>query len=123
MVDEENVKGSKQKGLHKYSNAHDSVNWEEGSTGLVWHRSCKIEICRERKLQQVLNKKRKNYANAVKQDVQTKRPSTPPRKTTRQSVGIVHLKNVCIWCMKGDDSSKHPKRDKFYNICENFYKF
>ena len=25
--------------------------------------------------------------------------------------------------MKGDDSSKHPKRDKFYEIREDFYKF
>ena len=34
--------------------------------------------------------KRKNDARAVKQEVQIERPSAPPRKTTRQSVGIVH---------------------------------
>ena len=44
----------------------------------------------EGKLQQVLNRKRENDANAVKQEVQIERPSAPPRKTTRQSVGIVH---------------------------------
>ena len=41
-------KNSKWKGLDKYSNVYGSVDWEEGSAGLVWHKSCKVEICRER---------------------------------------------------------------------------
>ena len=50
-VDWENlkVKASKWKGLDKYSHVYDSVVWEEGSTGR--RKSCKIEICGERKLQ------------------------------------------------------------------------
>ena len=56
----------------------------------MWHKSCKTEICREKKLQQALDKKRKNDAKAVKQEVQIERPSAPPRKMTHQSVGIVH---------------------------------
>ena len=27
-----------------------------------------------------------------------------------------------MWCMKGDDSSKHPKWDKFYKICEDKFR-
>ena len=41
-------KNSKWKGLDKYSNVYGSVDWEEGSAGYVWHKSCKVEICRER---------------------------------------------------------------------------
>ena len=39
-VDLENlkVKASKWKGIDKYSNVYDSVDWEEGSAGLVWHK-------------------------------------------------------------------------------------
>ena len=85
----------------------------------MWHKSCKIEICRERKLQQALNRKRKKDANAVKQEVQIQHPSAPPCKTTCQSVGIIPQKNLCIWCMKGDDLSKDPKWDKFCKICED----
>ena len=103
------VKASKWKGLDKYNNVYESDDWEEGSAGLVWHKSCKIETCGERKLQQALKRKRKNDANAVKQEVQIEHSPAPPSKTTRQNVGIVHQKNHCIWCMKGDDSSKHPK--------------
>ena len=75
VVDWENlkVKVSKWKGLDKYSNVYDSVDGEEGSSWLVWHKPCKIEICRERKLQQALYSKRKNDANAVKQEVQIER--------------------------------------------------
>ena len=111
-------KASQLKGLDKYSNVYCSVDWEEASVGLLWHNSCKIEICGERKLQQALNRKRKNDAKAVKAEVQIERLSVPPGKATRQSVGVVHQKNLCIWFMKEDDSSKHPKRDKFYKICE-----
>ena len=57
---------------------------------------------------------KKKWCKCSKQEVQIERPSAPPCKTTCQSVGIVHQKNLCIWCMKGDDSSKHPKRDKFH---------
>ena len=81
---------SKWKGLDKCSNVYGSVDWEEGSAGLVWHKSCKVKICRERELQQALDRKGKNDARAVKQEVQIERPSPPLRKTTRQSVGIVH---------------------------------
>ena len=35
---------------------------------------------RERELQQALDRKRKNDARAVKQEVQIERPSAPPRK-------------------------------------------
>ena len=62
---------------------------------------------------------KKNDAKAVKAEVQIERLSVPPGKATRQIVGVVHQKNLCIWCMKGDHSSKHPKRDKFYKICED----
>ena len=118
VVDWENikVKASKLKGLDKYIKIYDSADWEEGSAGLLWHKSCKIKICRERKLQETLYRKRKIFANAVKQEVQIERPSAPPRKTSPQSVGIVHAKNIWTWCMKGDDSSKIPKWEKFYKI-------
>ena len=58
------VKASKWKGLDKYSKVYDSVDWEESSAGFVWHKSCEIEICRERELQQALDRK-KNDANPV----------------------------------------------------------
>ena len=38
-------KNSKWKVLDKYSNVYGSVDWEEGSAGLVWHKSCKVEVC------------------------------------------------------------------------------
>ena len=56
-------KNSKWKVLDKYSNVYGSVDWEEGSAGLVWHKSCKVEVCREREwereLQQALDRKKK----------------------------------------------------------------
>ena len=47
-------KASKWKGLGKCSNDYNNVEWEEGSAGLVWHKS--IELYWERKLKQVLNR-------------------------------------------------------------------
>ena len=95
VVDWENlkVKTSKWKGLDKYSNVYDSVDWQEGSAGLVWHKSCKTELRRERKLQQALNRERIDDANAVKQEIQIERPSTQnnsPKCWNRLS------ENLCI---------------------------
>ena len=45
-----NIKASRWKGLDSNSIVYDSVDWEEGSAGLHWHKSCKIEIYGERKL-------------------------------------------------------------------------
>ena len=39
-----NVKASKWKGLDKYSNAYDSVDWKECSVGLVWHTSSLLVV-------------------------------------------------------------------------------
>ena len=39
-------------------------------------------------------------------------------QTLRKSVGIVHKKDLCIWCMKGGDMARHPDRGKFFKICE-----
>ena len=55
----------------------------------------------------------------MKKEVQSEHPYTPPRKTTRQSVKIAHQKNLCVWCMKRDDSPKYPEWDKFYKIFED----
>ena len=62
-------KNSKWKGLDKYSNVYGSVDWEEGSAGLVWHKSCKVEICRERERESSSKHwtGKKNDARAVKQ--------------------------------------------------------
>ena len=62
---------------------------------------------------------KKDDPNTIKQEVQIDRPSAPPRKTTRQSVGIVHQKNLCIQRMKEDYLSKHPKREGLSKICED----
>ena len=64
-------------------------------------------------------KQGKNDANEVKKEVQIEHPYTPPGKTSRRSVRIVHQKNLCIWCMKRDDSPKYPEWDKFYKIFED----
>ena len=77
-----------------------------------------MEICGERKVNQVLNRKIKSEADKVLQEVEVERPCSPLQKVICQSFGIVNQKNLCIWCMKGDDASKHPKRDNFYKICE-----
>ena len=73
----------------------------------------------KRKTTASTEQEKKNDANAVKQEVYIEFSSASSHKRTRQSVGVVHQKNLCIWRMKGDDLSKHPKQDKFYNICED----
>ena len=111
------------KGLDKYNEVFDSVDWGCEGRGLFWHKMCKCDICGERPLAQAISRKRKIEETIQKVEEEEKKenknPTPPPtRKSTRQSVGTVNRKDLCIWCMKGNDM-RHPDRDKFYKICED----
>ena len=103
----------KWKPLDKYNDVYDSVNWECCSTGQFWHSNCKREICGQRKLEQAITRKRKRdesdnmSQDLVELEVENRPSSSRESIATRQNIGIVHSKDLCIWCMKGEDK-KNP---------------
>ena len=109
------------KSLDNYGEVYETVEWEFGPANKFWHADCKREICGTRKLDQARKRKRKSDDKAA--DICIEEPSKKSApdasgRTTRKSVGIVHKKDLCIWCMKGGDTARHPDHGKFFKICE-----
>ena len=104
------------KKLDTFGEVFDSVSWDDGPSGKYFHKVCRMEIAGERKLQQAKSRYEKN---TNKQQIQTScanesvenDPATSGRRT--RSKGMLHNKDLCIWCMKPEDKA-HPDRDKFF---------
>ena len=97
------------------------MEWESGPADKFWHADCKREICGTRKLDQARKRKRKSDDKAAEICIDKPSKKSAPEasgRTTRKSVGIVHKKDLCIWCMKGGDTARHPDRGKFFKICK-----
>ena len=107
----------KWKGLDKFHDLHDSVDWASGPEDKLWHRHCKANIASSRKLQQARNRKEKE---CLEMPSEAELPLKLESKTdndfsTRSKVGKLHDKHLCIWCMLPKDK-KHPNRDRFHII-------
>ena len=95
------------KSLDKYAEVYETVEWESGPADKFWHADCKREICGTRKLDQARKRKRKSDDKAAEICIDKPSKKSAPEasgRTTRKSVGIVHKKDLCIWCMKGGDN-------------------
>ena len=109
----------KWRGLDKYGIMADSVNWRAGPQGKLWHKTCKLNLSGERKLQQAI--KRKENASAVVADekegtVTARDDDEDKRPATKQSIGPIHDSTLCIWCMKGYDKRHPDKRDTLHLV-------
>ena len=106
-------------GLDTFGSIHQDVVWENGPKGIYFHQSCKITLFSDRKLQQALSRKHKSETEAIESTQMESDPSASQApledgmRTTRSSTGLIHEKNLCIWCMKPKDE-KHPSRDKWH---------
>ena len=99
----------KWRGLDKYGTAADTVDWNSGPLGKLWHKSCKAELSGERKLQQAIRRKEKSTATPSDEKTSC---NDEERPATRKSVGPVHDSSLCIWCMTGYNKRKPDKRDE-----------
>ena len=102
-------------GLDTFSTVYNDVAWDNGPFGVYYHQVCKLKLFSRRKLEQAL--KRKEKLQTEQPDQGNSSTSTQPqdeekRRHTRQRVGIIHDKNLCIWCLKPED--KKHRRDKWH---------
>ena len=73
-----------------------TVDWENGPKGHFMHSSCYINMCSSKHLMQAQKRKQKS----ANQDEQPP-TSEPAIKKLRSSMGVLHDKSLCVWCMKG----------------------
>ena len=105
------------RGLDRFGEIYDTVDWKKGGEGLVMHDKCRITFMTDRKLKQAMKRKEKETnlkAQQEKEKADTAGSSqmkddNPFPRATRSSFGScgLHDKNKCVWCFKPPDA-KHP---------------
>ena len=104
------------KGLEKFGNVYDEVNWDIGPKGFYMHTSCHITLSSKRSWDQFQKRKVKsdlssqNVTAPVSNSCTSESECSAPKKL-RSSTGLLHDKMLCVWCMKGQSKkSDHSKK-------------
>ena len=102
------------KGLDKYGNVLESVNWDNGPSESFFHTLCKTEFASKNKLEQSKARKAEAETSALKScnDSSSEDVSLSSKRLSCSTTGLLHNKDLCIWCMKPEDT-KHPGRDRW----------
>ena len=93
-------------GLDRFQNACENVDWEKGPKGYYMHNTCYTTLSSKRSLSQAGRRQRK-LDEDLERDNQSGQEEPSPSATLvspkklRSSVGIVHDKDLCVWCNKG----------------------
>ena len=97
------------KGCDRFGNVYDSVNWELGPHGKHLHASCRLYISNSDKLMRSKLRQQKQSRESALHEETNPGFESPAPKHLRSGTGIVHDKNLCVWCMKPEDK-RHPER-------------
>lgn len=88
---------TKWRGLDKYGQVADTVDWDTGPIGKLWHKNCRAELGGDRKLQQAI--KRSTKVTTIADPTKEQKPTSnfdDERPATRKSVGPVNDSSLCI---------------------------
>ena len=103
------------KGLEKFGNVYDEVNWEIGQHRFYMHGSCHFTLSSKRSLGQF--QKRKAKSDICSQNVTvhistscTSETECSAHKKLCTSTGVLQDKMLCVWRMEGQ--SKKSDRSK-----------
>ena len=96
------------KGLDKFGDVYDDTDWESGSVGKFIHKQCRLIMFTPKRLDQAQTRKRKHdespQSTSVLEEACVSDYSSP--KKLRSKTGMVHEKQLCVWCMKGESKRK-----------------
>ena len=99
-----------------YSHVFSGVDWESGPNGYFWHKDCKWKMANRKTLNQARTSFNRMSTSLFIDDLSCdiSRIDFP---STRLNTGIIHDKDLCIWCQEGYDE-KHPERNEFRTMVQ-----
>ena len=103
----------------------DKVCWEHGPEGHFWHKDCKWKMCNKKTLEQAKRSaKKSNDLSCNSQAPESTSLESDPPLMTRHQTGIIHDKNLCVWCMTEWDG-RHTDEPNFRQMRQltTWYKF
>ena len=103
-------------GLDTLGTVSETVDWGNGPEIYLLHNKCKLKLHNERALDQGKKRKEKKDQEeecksfAEKSNISSGEASNSATITTRRSsIGLIHSKDLCIWCMK-PKNTRHKDR-------------
>ena len=98
-----------------YGNVFQNVSWENGAMGYCWHKNCKWKMTNKKTLEQAKKNLEKEMDQQQKELKRMAAQAIPldEKRETRKSIGVIHNKDLCIWCMQGNFK---------FNIKNSFFK-
>ena len=114
-------------GLDKFQHVHGNVDWKKGPDYCYMHSSCYTTMSSKRSLTQAKKRKRKIEGSLERDETQDEPgPSfeSGATKKLRSSLGVLHNKVLCVWCMRGVyRSSDRDKRLLLLSTVDAWTKF
>ena len=104
------------RGLDKFGEVYDTVEWDEGPVGQHVHDTCRLNLCNTKKLEQANKRQKKREVDECQPQSSSMSDVCPPTaapaaKRLRSSLGLIHEKTKCVWCCK-TETTKHPDKLK-----------
>ena len=105
------------KGIDKFQHVNTTMEWDKGPKGYYMHASCYTTMSSTRAQSQATKRKHKSEKPEERAGMSGQQSSFfgPPPKKLRSSIGVLHDKALCVWCMRGPQKSGN--RDKKHFCC------
>ena len=100
--------------LDTFGNVAETVDWNVSPDSYLIHSQCKIKLYNSRALDQARKRKAKleePSGESLESDCLSEHETGKLLRSTRKSFdGLIHSKELCIWCMKPEDK-RHKNRN------------
>lgn len=102
-------------GLDTFGKVAETVDWNVSPESYLMHAQCKIKLYNSKALDQA-KKRKERLEKPCNEDIersqcQSENETEKLSRNTRKSFdGIIHSKDLCIWCMKPEDK-RHKNRN------------
>ena len=90
------------KGLDMFGDVYEKVDWDKGPSGVYFHKFCHVHLRDERRLNFAIGRATPDTPSIEEDKPSVAIPVTdPPRRGSfTRSKGVLHKKDLCVWCMK-----------------------
>lgn len=110
-------------GLDPYGSIHEETNWESGPEGNFIHKTCRLKLGDSKRLESALSRTRQEeeFPESTQSNDFTPHSQFPANISSvhrRSQTGNLHDKNLCIFCMRGEDSKHRDRKTSNLRLLE-----
>ena len=110
-------------GLDPYGSIYEETNWDSGPEGNFIHKTCRLKLGDSKRLERALSRTRQEEEfpeSAQSNDLipSSELPANISSVHRQSQTGNLHDKNLCIFCMKGEDLKHRDRKSSNLRLLE-----